>query len=131
MWKNTVAARHKKLFSIAKKHNKAVMYHCCGNVMPLIDELIEIGVDVLNPLQPLAINTDYKTLKKRFGSKITFHGGIDIQQLLPNGTVQQVKETVEQAKEYLGAEGGYILAPAHHIQADTPIENILAIYGLD
>ena len=130
MWKNTVALRHKKLFSIAKEHNKAVMYHCCGNVIPLIDELIEIGVDVLNPLQPLAINTDYKTLKEKFGSKLTFHGGIDIQQLLPNGTAQQIKETVHKAKEFLGNNGGYILAPAHHIQADTPIENILAIYGL-
>jgi len=131
LWKKTIAPRQKKLFSIAKANGKSVMYHCCGNMVPLIDELIEIGVDVLNPLQPLAVNIDYETLKKRFGNKITFHGGIDIQELLPHGTAEQVSEEVERAKRILGENGGYILSPAHHIQADTPIENILALYGLN
>ncbi len=130
LWKQTIAPRQQKLFSTAKAKDKAIMYHCCGNVTPLIEELISIGVDVLNPLQTLAINTDHKTLKKRFGKRITFHGGIDIQQLLPHGTVWQVREAVKEAKEHLGLNGGYILAPAHHIQADTPVENILALYGL-
>ena len=128
MWKESVGRRQQELFALAKRYGKPVMYHCCGNVSPLVGPLIDIGVDVLNPIQPLALNMDFQTLKQAYGSKLTFHGGIDIQDLLPHGSPEQVAEEVERAKRILGQEGGYILAPAHHIQADTPVENILAIY---
>jgi len=77
------------------------------------------------------LEMDFEELKKTFGLRLTFHGGIDIQELLPHGTAEQVSEEVERAKRILGENGGYILSPAHHIQADTPIENILALYGLN
>jgi len=131
MWKSIVRPRQKKLFDVAKSFNKPIMYHCCGNISRLIDDLIDIGVDVLNPIQPLALEMDFEELKKTFGLRLTFHGGIDIQELLPHGTAEQVSEEVERAKRILGENGGYILSPAHHIQADTPIENILALYGLN
>ncbi len=130
LWKNTVRIRQKKLFSLAWSYGKPLMYHCCGNICPLLEDLIDIGVDVLNPIQPLAFEMDFETLKKTYGSRLSFHGGIDIQQLLPYGTPQQVADEVEKAKKVLGEGGGYILAPAHHVQADTPLENILALYGL-
>lgn len=130
LWSQTVKVRQGKLFALARSYGKPLMYHCCGRIDPLIERLIDIGVDVLDPLQPLALAEDFAELKGRYGRRLTFHGGIDIQQLLPRGTRQQVKEEVERIKSILGRDGGYILAPAHHIQPDTPIENILALYGL-
>jgi uroporphyrinogen decarboxylase len=130
LWNQTIKVRQEKLFNLARSYGKPLMYHCCGRIDPLIEQLIDIGVEVLNPLQPLALAADFAELKQRYGRQLTFHGGIDIQQLLPHGTCQQVKEEVERIKSVLGRDGGYILAPAHHIQADTSIENILAIYGL-
>jgi uroporphyrinogen decarboxylase len=130
LWSQTIKVRQEKLFALARSFEKPLMYHCCGRIDPLIEPLIDIGVSVLNPLQPLAIETDFAELKQRYGLRLTFHGGIDIQELLPNGTPQQVKEEVQRIKTTLGQDGGYILAPAHHIQAGTPVENILAVYGL-
>jgi len=129
LWRKTVKLRQEKLFALAKNYEKPLMYHCCGNICPLIDDLIDIGVDVLNPIQPLALKMDFETLKRTYGDRLTFHGGIDIQELLPKGSPRQIIEEAQRAARILGADGGYILAPAHHIQADTPLENILALYG--
>jgi uroporphyrinogen decarboxylase len=129
LWHGTIRPRQQKLFALAKSYGKPLMYHCCGNICPLIDDLIKIGVDVLSPIQPLAMKMDFQTLKRTYGSRLTFHGGIDIQQLLPNGTPRQIINEAKRASRILGENGGYILAPAHHVQADTPLENILALYG--
>ena len=129
MWRKTVKVRQEKLFALAASYGKPLMYHCCGNICPLINDLIDIGVNVLNPIQPLALKMDFETLKRTYGDSLTFHGGIDIQQLLPRGLPRQIIDEVKRTREILGANGGYILAPAHHIQSDTPVENILALYG--
>lgn len=127
--------KHIKPYSIKwVKHIKKlvpgikVLYHTCGSIYDLIPDFIEVGVDILNPIQPLAHKMDPYELKKNFGDKICFHGGIDIQRLLNLGTPEQIKEKVRELMSILGRNGGWILAPAHNIQADTPPENIVALY---
>jgi uroporphyrinogen decarboxylase len=105
-----------------------VLFHSCGDIGPLIPELIRLGVDVLDPIQPVGPTMYPETLKRAFGGRLCFHGGIDMQQLLPCGTPAQVQAEVRHCCEVLGAGGGYILAPAHLFQPDVPPENILAFY---
>lgn len=130
MWEKTLAKRQRVLFDKAKSYGKPLMYHSCGSIRPLISELIDMGMDVLNPVQPKAADMNFEELKQNFGSRISFHGGIDIQEILPKATPQEVVREALNAKNILGQEGGYILAPAHHIQADTPLENIFTLYDV-
>jgi uroporphyrinogen decarboxylase len=130
MYKDYVQPFHREIIDISKNYGKPVMMHCCGSIYPLIEEFIEMGLNILNPIQPLALNMNPEKLAEEFGGRIAFHGGIDIQQLLPSGSPNEVKERVELNKRILGKEGGYILAGSHHIQADTPVENILVMYDI-
>ncbi|MHA2225692.1 MAG: uroporphyrinogen decarboxylase family protein [Candidatus Hodarchaeales archaeon] len=126
MWRKLVKPYLKKTVETIKKNSNAkVMIHSCGSIYPIIPDFIEIGVDILNPVQPLAKDINHNNLKKVFGDKICFHAGIDIQEVLPKGTPTDVKNEVNRVKRSLGADGtGYILSPAHNIQADVPPENI-------
>jgi len=119
----------KQLIQGIKKHTNAkIQLHACGSVYQAIPDLIEIGVDILNPVQPLARNMEPWRLKKEFGKDLCFCGGIDIQQLLPHGTPEQIKEGVRNTIRQYGPGGGYILGPSHNIEPDTPPENIVAMY---
>lgn len=102
-------------------------FHSCGAVADLIEDFIEMGVEILNPVQPSAAGMNSYELKKRFGNRICFHGGIDIQKALP-GSLDDVKREAETRIRAFGPGGGYILAPANHVQKDTPPENILMLY---
>ena len=104
------------------------MYHSCGAVMQAIPDLITMGIDILDVLQFSARNMDPETLKQQYGDQLSFHGGVDIQQVLPRCTVEEVRENVGNLIQILGAGGGYILSPTHNIQTDIPPENIVAIY---
>jgi uroporphyrinogen decarboxylase len=130
MWQDQIQPHHQKLVDLCKQHDLKVMYHCDGAIYPLIPRLIEMGIDVLNPVQADAKDMDPKKIKKEFGSQLAFHGGIDIIDTLPNGTPAQVQEEVKSRISTLGDGGGYILASSHHIQADTPLENIYAMYDI-
>jgi uroporphyrinogen decarboxylase len=99
-------------------------------VYPLIEEFIDMGLAILNPIQSLARNMNPEKLAEEFGGRIVFHGGIDIQHLLPFATAEEVREKVEYTSEVLGANGGYIMTGSHDIQADTPVENVLAMYNV-
>lgn len=126
-YREVLKPRQKILIEHIKKFTNAkVYYHSCGNIMPLIEDLIDIGVDILDPIQPKALNTEY--LKKTYGDSLVFWGGIDEQEILPFGTPQDVRREVRRRFEELGEEGGFILGPAHWIQPDTPLENIEALY---
>ena len=105
-----------------------ILHHSCGSVYYAIPDLIEIGVDVLEALQPLAHNMEPWRIKGEFGGKIALMGGLDIQQLLPLGSVEQVKEGVKKLIEEYAPGGGYIFATAHNIEPDTPPENIVAMF---
>lgn len=105
-----------------------VLFHSCGAIAPFIERLVELGVDVLDPIQPAVPEMKPEALKRAFGTKLCFHGGIDMQHLLPQGTPDQIAGEVRRYCDVLGAGGGYILAPAHLFQPDVPPENIFAMY---
>jgi uroporphyrinogen decarboxylase len=130
MWRTFVRPCHARLIELAKAYNIPVMYHCDGAIYPLIPELIELGVDLLNPIQTDAKGMAPKRLKEEFGDRLSFHGGIDIIKTLPRGSAEEVRAEVRERIQVLGRNGGYIVASSHHIQADTPLENILAMYEL-
>ena len=130
MWKQFVQPRHARLFDIVKKFNKKIMYHCDGSIYPLIPDLIEMGVDLLNPIQVDAKNMEDWRLKDEFGDKLCFHGGIDNIHTLPFGTPQNVQNEVKDRIQVLGRNGGYIAASTHHIQSNTPPENVGAMYDI-
>lgn len=122
--------RFKHMFAEFKKVNPNIKlaWHSCGAFSPFIPDFIEIGLDIVNPLQPLAAGMEPEILKKQFGNEVIFFGGICVQDLLPNKTPAEIKSEINRRKNILGENGGYIVAPAHNIQDDTSIENILAFF---
>jgi len=129
MYQSAIQPFHQKLIDVAARYDKPVMVHCCGSIYPLIPRFIDMGVRILNPIQPSARNMHPERLAREFGDRLVFHGAIDVQQFLPRATPEQVEEKVAYTCEVLGRSGGYIMAGSHHIQADTPVENVLAMYG--
>lgn len=120
---------HKEMISRTKALTDAfIFWHCCGSIFPLIEDLIDIGVQVLNPIQPLAKGMNPESLKKTYGDRLAFDGGLDVQKLLPHGTADQVKAEVQRVIEILGKNGGYIFAPSHNIQGDVPPQNVVAMF---
>ena len=113
---------------LAHETGLKVFLHSDGGIRPLIPDLIEAGIDILNPIQPQAAGMNPAQLKRDFGERLCFHGAIDTQRTLPFGSVDEVKAEVRERIETLGKGGGYILAPVHTIEPDVPIENVLAIY---
>jgi uroporphyrinogen decarboxylase len=106
----------------------AFFHHSCGGIRPLIPSLLAAGVQILNPIQPRAFEMEPERLKAEFGDRLTFYGGVDTQEILPNGTPEEVRAEVQRLIGILGKSGGYILSPAHTFQEDVPLENILALY---
>jgi len=113
---------------IKRNFDVEIFFHSCGAVADLIPEFIDLGVTILDPIQVGARNMEIEKLKRMVGDRITFHGAIDIQHLLPYATEDEVRREVRRTISILGENGGYILAPTHAIQPDTPIANILAMY---
>ncbi len=121
---------HRRWIEEAKKvapHVK-IFYHCCGAMLPLIPDLLDIGIDILNPIQPKSRGMEPERLKREFGDRLAFHGGIDVQELLPFGSPQDIRQEVKRYTETLAPGGGYILAPSHELTQDIPPENIVALY---
>jgi uroporphyrinogen decarboxylase len=105
-----------------------ILFHSCGNVRPIIPDLIEMGVDILNPVHITASAMEPLQLKKDFGKDIVFWGGgIDTQDVLPNGTPQQIKDHIKQNIEALATGGGFVFSTVHNIQAEVQPENIAAM----
>lgn len=127
-WSDLIAPHHERLNRRVHELGSRVLYHSCGAVRPFIPDLMKIGVDVLDVLQFSADGMDPVELKDSFGQQLSFHGGMDVQGLLPFGTVEEVRRTARERIDVLGEQGGYILSPTHNIQIDTPPENILAMY---
>ncbi len=129
-WRKHFKPRIKYLFELFKKVNPnlKIAWHSCGSILPIIPDFIEIGLDILNPLQPLAEGMNPEYLVENYGHDLVFFGGIDIQELLPNGSIRQIREEVTRRIEVFGKYNGYICAPAHNIQPDTPVENVMAFF---
>jgi uroporphyrinogen decarboxylase len=105
--------------------------HCCGNITPILDDIVELGVDVINPVQLAAKNMDSAFLKGKYGDKLSFWGGIDTQHVLPYGSPENVTNEVRRRIEDLATGGGYLLAASHTIQPDVSPENICAMFDTE
>lgn len=130
IYRSLVKPRQKKLVQHIKSLTRAkIWYHTCGSCIEYIPDLIDNGIDILNPVQTSAANMDPATLKKRFGKQITFWGGgIDSQHTLPFASPAKVKEEVKRNMEIFKPGGGYVFNNIHNIQAGVPPENIVALY---
>jgi uroporphyrinogen decarboxylase len=130
MYRRMIKPYQAEVTAVIKRRSKAkIFFHSCGNVYPLIGDFIEIGIDVLNPVQVSAGEMgDTARLKREFGNKITFCGGIDTQSVLPHGTTADVRNEVRRRIRDLAPGGGYILSAVHAIQPDVPPENVLAMF---
>lgn len=115
--------RHTKKFTHA-----AFLHHSCGNVFSLIPEMIDSGVEILNPIQPVSSEMAPENLKKHYGSQICFHGGLDTQQVLPSGDKARIHREVEELVNVLAPGGGYIFATAHNIQEDVSPESVVLAF---
>jgi len=132
MYKKYVKPRHGKLFSSIKKFAKGdvyIFFHSDGAVYDLIPDFIDIGVDILNPVQYTASKMETKRLKKEFGKDLVFWGGgVDTQNILPSRDVETIKEEVKRRTNDLAPSGGFVFTPVHNIQYDVPAQNIIAMW---
>ncbi|MGO8745562.1 MAG: uroporphyrinogen decarboxylase family protein [Thermoguttaceae bacterium] len=129
-WRQLIKPHLARVFDVGKAHGLWVAYHCCGALRPIIGDLVEMGLDVLNPIQCNCPGMDALELKREFGSKLSFMGGVDTQDLLPNGTADEVRRATRQLIDGMTADGGgFILAASHTIPPETPTENIFAMYA--
>ena len=129
LYREMVLPYHSAYFSLIKSKTRAKLHlHTCGAIQEFIDALVDIGVDIINPMQVSAKGMDPAYLKKTFGNKICFWGGIDTQKLLPRGTAEDVAENVITMWNLMHENGGYVLGAVHNIQDGVPPENIAAMF---
>ncbi len=130
LYRRLVMPRHKRLYQFIRQNTDASLFlHSCGSVYKLIPDLIEAGIQVLNPIQVAAADMDTARLKREFGRDLVFWGGgCDTQHVLPFGSPQEVDDEVEKRMTELKPGGGFIFSQVHNIQANTPPENIIALY---
>lgn len=124
LWREFIRPRLKRMYDCAKEYGMYVCQHSCGDICEIFPDLIELGLDAYNTFQPEIY--DVVQMKKLYGNKITFYGGISTQQLLPNATPGEVKSEMRRLMNILGKDGGYIVAPTHAMPNDIPTENIIA-----
>jgi uroporphyrinogen decarboxylase len=129
MWRKYFKPRIKMLADLGHKHNLRVAMHSCGDIHQIIPDLIEIGIEILNPIQVSADNMDPVVLKREYGKDLIFFGAIDYNELLSHGTEQQVREGTRRMVDILGCDGKYIVAPSHDLMMpEVPAVNIWAMY---
>jgi uroporphyrinogen decarboxylase len=126
LWREYFKPRMAKIIAEIKRERPdiPVAYHSCGSMSPVIPDLVEIGVNVLNPIQESAAGMNQREIKEKYGTKLALMCGLDTQTFLIKATANEVKAELARLERDLGGNGGYILAASHHIQPDTPIENI-------
>ena len=118
----------KRMIDLAHQAGAYAFHHDDGTITRILPELVELGIDVLNPIQWRAAGMDRETLKRQYGSRLVFHGAMDNQQTLPFATPDAVRQEVRDNLRLLGHGGGYVLAPCHNLQVVSPVENVLAMY---
>jgi len=124
-WEELIRPGEQREYDLIHAYGKDVWIHSCGNVEKIIPSLLDMGVDVLNPVQPEAM--DIGRLKSAYGERLTFWGGLSTQRTLPFGTPDEVREECRGVKRLLGRTGGLIFSPAQSIQNDVPVDNIMAL----
>jgi uroporphyrinogen decarboxylase len=129
MYRELVKPRHKRYFDTVRKHTNApILYHTCGDVYPLMGDLVDIGITALNPVQITAAEMDPVRLKAEWGDKMAFWGGVDSHRVLPWGTIDEVKQEVELRIKQMGHGGGYVVNSVHNLQPDVAPEKIVAMF---
>lgn len=128
LYRKIVKPRHRRIADAIRRFDKPLIYHTCGAVYPLIPDLIDIGIQALNPVQVSAAGMETARLKREFGSHLTFWGGVDTQAVLSRGSVEDVRREVRRRIDDLGAGGGFVLCAVHNIQGEVPPENVVAMY---
>lgn len=129
LYKEMIFPYYKQEIDFIKSKTKAkIFHHSCGSIIGAVDLLIDAGVDILNSLQPRAAGMDTTLLKDRFGEKLCFHGGIDIQEVMPNGNLEDIEGEVKRRIAIYAPGGGYIICAAHCIQDDVSPKNVVAMY---
>ncbi len=127
-WREFFKPQLKRIFAVAKRHGMKIWFHCCGMCRPVIDDLIEIGVDLWDPVPGYVAGNDHRELKKVYGDSLAFIGGIDTVTLLRYGSPAAVKESVKRTIDIMGAGGGYILGGSQCLTDDIPLENAVAMF---
>lgn len=125
VWHDLIRPGEQRMYDLVHGYGKDVWIHSCGNIQKLIPTLIEMGVQVLNPIQPECM--DLRRLKNEYGAKLAFWGGISTQRTLPYGTPAEVQHETRRVRDFMASGGGYILAPAQHLQTDVPLANVRAL----
>jgi uroporphyrinogen decarboxylase len=130
MWRAHFKERMRHVISELRRENPAIKiaYHCCGSYSQIMPDLIEIGVDIFNALQPKAAKMDLKTIKDTFGAQASMFGGIDIQEAIPFGSLADIEQEVIRVIQAAARGGGYLLAGAHNLQADTSVEKVVHLF---
>jgi len=126
-WRRFLKPRWAKIYDAVHAGGKIVMSHSCGSVADIMPDLVEIGLDVLESVQPEAAGMNPYELKRKWGEKITFWGGLGSQSTIPRATRQEIREEIRRLRDEMGRGGGYILAPAKPLQPETPTENAVAV----
>ena len=126
-WRRFFKPRYARIFEATRDQGKIVMSHCCGSVADIMPDIIEIGLDVLQSVQPEAAGMNPYELKRKWGDKMTFWGCLGSQSVVPFGTPQDIRDEVRRLCREMGKGGGYILAPAKSLQPETPTENAVAV----
>ena len=122
------AAKKKELFDLAHDYGAKITHHCCGSSRALIPRFIECGMDSLQTIQARADGMNPYELKREFAGKITLHGAVDVQGWLQRAAPGEIVAEVDRLMDEVGAGGGFLLAPSHNLQPDTPLENVLTVY---
>lgn len=126
-WRQLLKPRWAKIYERVHSYGKIVMHHSCGSVADIMPDIIEIGMDVLESVQPEAAGMNPYELKKKWGDKITFWGCLGSQSIIPFGTPAQIKAEIRKLRREMAPGGGYLMAPAKPLQLETPTENAIAI----
>ena len=124
-WRRFIKPRLRKIYDFSHRHGRDVIHHSCGHIVPIIPDLIELGLDILHPIQPEAM--DVYALKRQFGKDLTLCGGVRTQDLLPKGRPEEIRDEVKRLKETMGRGGRYILEPGITLLADVPEDNLVAL----
>ena len=127
MWREFIQPGFAEYIRLIKRHHALAMHHTCGSVTEIIPDMIESGLDILQSIQPEAGGMALADLKKKFGKNLCFQGGVSIQKTMPYGSPADIRREIKAIADAVKAEGGYIFCTSHNIQADTPVENIVAL----
>jgi uroporphyrinogen decarboxylase len=128
LYRRMIKPRHRRIVDAVKRFGKPLIYHSCGAIYPLLPDLVDLGIDALNPVQVSAAGMDTARLKREFGSWLTFWGGVDTQVALSRGTVEDVRREVRRRIDDFAGDGGYVLCAVHNIQSEVPPENVVAMF---